>query len=245
MHEQNLLFDDLSKNLENNRDLYDFLYDLLIVGEKRHFNIDLPVMRLGSMFGYVKKGNGNALSAGQGYAAISNKIFEMWMGNYFISKDANAGKMEYSVCSVTIQDIVKGDRFDMELCLRKFAEHYNEIYAEKDAGFLERHGRLLFLSFLRPLINGRGFYHIESQFTDLRRMDIIVDFGPEQHIVELKIWHGQAHKQKAYGQLLDYMATKNANTAYLLTFDFRKGPNKRMQAEWVEIEGRRIFDVVV
>ncbi|MDR2419161.1 MAG: hypothetical protein LBD79_08905 [Treponema sp.] len=29
----------------------------------------------------------------------------------------------------------------------------------------------------QPLINGACFYHIESQFTDLRRMDIVVDYG--------------------------------------------------------------------
>ena len=89
--------------------------------------------------------------------------------------------------------MLREGRFDMELCLRKFAEHYEEIFNEGDTGFLERHGRLLFLSYLRPLINGQGFYHIESQFTDLRRMDIVVDFGREQFIIELKIWRGEKY----------------------------------------------------
>ena len=245
LYEQNLLFDDLSKNLENNKELYDFLYDLLIVGVKKPFNIDLAVIRLGSMYGYIKKCNGNATHAGVGYAAISNKIFEARMSDYFITKDVNAGKMEHTVCNGTIQDIAKSDRFDMELCLRKFAEHYKEIYAEEDTRFLERHGRLLFLSFLRPLINGRGFYHIESEFTDLRRMDIVVDFGREQFIIELKIWHGDKYKQKAFRQLLDYMDSKNTESGYLLTFDFRKDSNKQEQAQWVDMEGKRVFDIVV
>jgi len=31
------------------------------------------------------------------------------------------------------RDVVDGNRFDMELCLRKFAEHYAEMFSERDA----------------------------------------------------------------------------------------------------------------
>jgi hypothetical protein len=245
LQEENLLFDDLSKNLESNKELYEFLYALLIVGERKSFNIGVPVIRLGSMYGYIKKGNGNKNSMGSGYAAISNKIFEIRMSNYFIAKDANANRIENAVCGGLIHDVVKGGKFNMELALRKFAEHYNELFNKTDIEFLERHGRLIFLSYLKPLINGRGFYHIESQFTDLRRMDVIVDFGKDQFIVELKLWHGDKYKQEAYKQLIDYLNSKNADTGYMLTFDFRKNANKQTQAEWVETESKRIFDVVV
>jgi hypothetical protein len=133
----------------------------------------------------------------------------------------------------------------MELCLRKFADFYGEIFNKNDIEFLEQHGRLIFLSYLRPLINGQGFYHIESQFTDLRRMDIVVDYGSDQFIIELKIWDGEKHHGEAYKQLLGYMESKKASIGYLLTFDFRKEKNKQRKAEWVEIDGKRIFDVLV
>jgi len=139
---------------------------------------------------------------------------------------------------------VDGGRFDMELCLRKFAEHYAEMFSERDAGFIEREGRLLFLSYLKPLINGQGFYHIESQFTDLRRMDVLVDFGREQFILELKLWKGEAEHHKAYEQIAGYLDSKGVATGYLLTFDFRKG-NKQPGAAWVDFGGKRIFDVIV
>jgi hypothetical protein len=41
------------------------------------------------------------------------------------------------------------------------------------------------------------------------------------------------------------MSSKNAGTGYLLTFDFRKDINKRDQAEWIDVDGKRIFDIVV
>ena len=41
------------------------------------------------------------------------------------------------------------------------------------------------------------------------------------------------------------MKSKNADTGYMLTFDFRKDAGKKPHAEWVCLEGKRIFDVVV
>jgi hypothetical protein len=98
---------------------------------------------------------------------------------------------------------------------------------------------------LKPLINGEGFYHIESQLTDLRRMDIVVDYGREQFIIELKIWRGEQYEKEAHEQLCGYLSTKRADTGYLLTFDFRKEANKERRAEWLEINGKRIFDIIV
>lgn len=33
LYEKNTLFDDIGKNLENNKELYDFVYSILIMGE--------------------------------------------------------------------------------------------------------------------------------------------------------------------------------------------------------------------
>ena len=235
LHEKNMLFDDLFKNLENNQELYDFIYDILITGRQRTFSGGNPVIDLALTYNIITKENEKII--------VSNKIFEIIICDYFISKDEN--KQTGMTAGIIQQDILKDGRFDMELCLRKFADHYAELFNEDDAEFLERHGRLLFLSYLKPLINGQGFYHIESQFTDLRRMDVVVDFGRDQFIVELKIWRGEKAEENAYKQLLGYMETKKAGTGYLLTFDFRKESNKTRKTEWIEIDGKKIFDVII
>jgi len=234
--EKNTLFDDLFKNLENSKDLYNLIYDMLIVGEKRTFNADNPTLSLAMMYGIITNT--------KPHVSISNRIFEIRICNYLASKDELSSSKK-KISGVLQEDIVKDGKFDMELCLSKFAGHYNEIFNNDDIEFLERHGRLLFLSYLRPLINGQGFYHIESQFTDLRRMDIIVDFGRDQFIIELKLWKGEKRHEEAHEQLLGYMESKKANEGYLLTFDFRKGKRKERNAEWIEIDGKRIFDVLV
>ena len=237
LNEKNTLFDDMFKNLETYKDLYNLIYSVLIKGEQIAFVINNPLIELGAVFGFLGKNN-------YGTVAIANKIFEVAMTDYFVSKES-LSHTDKKITGVLPYDVVQNGKFDMELCLRKFAEHYAELFNERDIKFYEQHGRLLFLTYLKPLINSRGFYHIESQFTDLRRMDIVVDFGPEQFIIELKLWHGDQYKQEAYKQLLGYMASKNADTGYMLTFDFRKGQHKQTCAEWINLDGKRIFDVVV
>lgn len=234
LNRRSTLFDDLFKNLESNKELYELIYDMLILGNKRNYAVGNPTIDIAEMYGIIK-------DSGRGIT-VANRIFEIVICEYFISKDEARKKRATGVLQY---DVVKDNRFDMELCLVKFAQHYAEIFSDYDSQFLEREGRLLFLTYLRPLINGEGFYHIESQFTDLRRMDLIVDYAREQFILELKLWKGEAAHEKAYEQLAGYLASKGAQTGYLLTFDFRKGETKQPRAQWVEFEGKRIFDVVV
>jgi hypothetical protein len=234
--EGSTLFDDVKKNLEMNSDLYNLIYDLLIMGVEKTYNRDNPAIEWGLMFGFIKNQNGKVV--------VANRIFELRIANYFIEKDYLEHR-EKRINGVLRQDVIQNGRFNMELCLRKFAEHYRQLYSEADISFLERHGRLVFLSYLQPLINGTGFYHIESQFTDLRRMDIVVDYGSEQFIIELKLWRGKVAHTEAYAQLAGYLRDKGAKEGYLLSFDFRRDAKKRRPvAKWVEKNGARIFDVM-
>jgi len=235
LEEANTLFDDMFKNIRNYTDLRDFLYDLLFVGKSKSFNIYNELINLGHNFGFFKNANGKT--------HISNKIFETCIYNYFVSLNELKSDENRNV-GTAMHEILKNGAFDMELCLRKFAAHYKEIFSGKKISFLERHGRLLFLSYLKPFINGDGFYHVESEINDFR-MDLIVDYKREQFIVELKIWRGEKYEQMAYEQLADYMKIKNAEKSYLLTFDFRKESNKSDKAEWIEIDGKQIFEIFV
>ncbi|MCL2157922.1 MAG: AAA-like domain-containing protein, partial [Oscillospiraceae bacterium] len=234
LKEQNMLFDDLSKNIAAYPDLKKTLYEMLFLGRDKTFNIDNPTISLGHMFGYFKDENNKV--------KVSNKIFDMRIYNYFISENEISG--EVSVRLPQKGEIVENGRFNMELCLRKFAKHYAEIYRQKDRDFLERHGGLLFLTYLKPQINGHGHFHVESQTNDFR-IDIVVDYESEQFIIELKIWHGQKLHEEAFGQLVNYLELKNADRGYLLSFDFRKESDKGKKAEWVDHDGKMIFDIIV
>jgi hypothetical protein len=235
LKEENTLFDDIYKNLENNKLLYNLIYDISVVGVDYPTNFGNPTIKLGHTYGFFKDNNG--------MVAISNTIFETIIYEYFISIDKTNGSLK-KISGIFADDVIINGKFNMELCLEKFAHHYYELFNDSDVVFLEKHGRMLFLSYIRPLINGRGFYHIESETRNLRRMDIVVDYGSQQFIIELKIWRGTEENKNAYQQLIDYMNIKNADTGYLLTFDFRKN-KKQQKANWETIDGKQIFDVIV
>jgi hypothetical protein len=234
IREQNTLFSDLTKNLENNLDLYEFIYEMLIVGKEKEFIIQNPLVEVGVTFGFLKESNRKI--------KISNVIFERLIYDYFLSKDETS-RNNRQISRVIEEDVVVDGKFNMELCLTKFARHFSELFNENDSDFIEKHGRLLFLTYLKPLINGKGFFHIESETRDQRRMDVVVDYGTEQFIVELKIWYGDSSHEKAYEQLERYLKYKNADTGYMLTYDFRK--KKDPKCQWESYKGKKIFDVIV
>ena len=115
--EDNTLFQDLFKNLENNAELYKLIYDILIVGKQRTYSRGNPAIALAEIYGIIKK-DGDKI-------AVSNRIFEIIICNYFISKDEN--RQTSGLPMVIQSDIVRSGRFDMELCLRKFAERYADM----------------------------------------------------------------------------------------------------------------------
>jgi len=227
--EQSVLFDDIIKNIESNKELFDLLQDIIISGQKFLYNHFNPAIRIGVLFGILAENNR--------ILTVHNAIFETFICEYFISLNDTARKITGSVF-----EVVENGKFKMELCIKKFMQHYYEIYHKKDSKFLERECRLLFLTYLRPLINGAGFYHIESETRNGNRTDLIIDFNDEQFIVELKIWKGEQKHEKAHEQLIKYLESKNKNEGYLLTFDFRKKRAKKPSAKWVRKGKKKFYD---
>jgi hypothetical protein len=236
LFEQSTLFDDIFKNIESNPDLKDLLRELTVGNRAYSYNIDNQVIQLASIYGIVEK---KGL-----FVAIHNRIFEIRITNYFASEKEMT---ENTIIPGSVINLVTGKEiFNMSLFLEKFSNHYYEIFSQKDVKFLERECRLLFITYLRPFINGLGFYHLESEIRDSERTDVIIDYKSEQYIVELKLWYGDLAHEKAYEQLFEYLESKNTDTGYLLTFDFRKTENVgKPLINWVEYNGKKILDVMV
>jgi len=230
----NELFKSLSQNLERNESVRSLLYDVLILGLRRSFTITNPTVDLANRYGYVQDVNERV--------KISNKIFEIVITNYFISKDEE--RLEMVSSGGLIAEITQGGRFNMELCFERFRVHWQEMYNDKGVKFLEKQCRIIFLTYLKPLLNGNGFYFIETALTDDRRMDLIVTYGKERFVLELKIWKGRLYNEKGVDQLLGYMNKLGEETGYLLTFDFRKNPES-FEPQWRNEEEKEIFEVRV
>ena len=97
--------------------------------------------------------------------------------------------------------------------------------------------------YLKPIINGRGNYYVEARTRSNRRTDIVVDYCGQQHIVELKVWHGEEYNRKGEQQLVDYLESYHVKQGYLISFNFNK--KKEIGVRWKEVEGKRILEAVV
>lgn len=232
IEEKNTLFDDLIKNVENNKELNEFIFGMLIKGEVKTFNILNSIIDLGTMFGFFINDNGKA--------AISNKIFEQVLYNYFSSKLEQKTDMDdYNFK----ENFVTSTGLDFEKILLRFQQFIKEQYSTIDSKFIEREGRLLFLSFIKPIINGTGFDFKEVQISEEKRLDIVVTYLKEKYIVELKIWRGEEYHKKGLSQLTSYLENQDLNKGYLLIFDFNK--NKQYKTEVINNDGKEIFTVWV
>jgi hypothetical protein len=172
---------------------------------------------------------------------IHNLIFEEALFVYFGNKTM---RELGDRISPYVPNYVQNGRLDMEHVLVRFRDLLREEYRDSTQAFVEKEGRLLFLTFLKPIINGTGFYYVEPQTRDNRRMDLIVTYGREEFVVELKIWRGDKYEQKGRDQLSEYLATRGKDEGYLVTFDFSKNKEEK-EPEWIECNGKRIFEAVI
>lgn len=230
--ENNTLFDDLIKNIENNEDLKEYLFDLIMAGQDKTFNIHNNIINLGMILGYLKNENGKVI--------ISNSIFKQVLYNYFSSRlEEKTNMLNYNLK----ENFITVTGLDFEKILLRFQQFMKEQYSNIDSKFIEREGRLLFLAFIKPIINGTGFDFKEVQISEEKRLDIVITYLKEIYLVELKIWRGEEYHQRGLKQLSNYLDIKGLDCGYLVIYSFNK--NKEYKSEKVIVNNKRIFIVYV
>lgn len=228
------LFESMVRQLDNYKELRTMMEGILYQGLKIPFSPDEKAVSMGCMFGFLKEKNGQV--------AVANRIFEMYLLNFFMTEEAVKSEVYLRGDTDRIQ-FIKGNRLDMDLVLQKFVEYFTEICSEKDAAFVEKNGRKFFLLYLKPIINGRGNYYLEAQTRDARRTDVIVDYLGEQFIVELKIWHGSEYNERGEQQLAEYLEYYHKDKGYMLSFNFNQ--KKEIGVRKIQVGGKTIVEAVV
>ncbi len=218
-------------NLENNPDLYELVFDIMMNGAEFTFNTGNPIILFGKIYGVLIDEKGKAI--------IHNRVYEQRIYNYMASKLETAGKAKFNHFTARYLDETGG--LDIKKVFLKFQDFMKENYSQKDRDFLERNARLLFLAFIRPIINGRGFDFKEVQVSEENRLDIVVTFDNKKHIIELKIWRGESYHREGIRQLCGYLDIHNVSVGYLLIFDMRKESGQIGKNRLIETEGKTLF----
>ncbi|WP_421797087.1 AAA family ATPase [Haliscomenobacter sp.] len=230
--ETNTNFDSLIKNLENNPALYELVFKKLVDVEYQGLSIHDPTVSMGLMYGILKNGQG---------ISVHNRIYEEVIYAYMSSKATAQVRLgEYNVPkNFKLPD----QRLNMEAVLLKFQAFMREQNSEKDQNFLERNARLVFLAFIKPIINGSGYDFKEPQISEERRLDVAITYFQHKYIVELKIWRGPEAHAEGLEQLVDYLDRQALQEGFLLVFDQLK--KKVWTSGWEELKGKRVFVVRV
>ena len=233
--ERNALFGSIMGKVRDNDGLRDVLERTLFAGDALPYDPDDIAIEDAAMYGLIENTDGKV--------RVSNRIFEMRLYNFFLFSNemkslpiAHAGTREK-------ESFVVGGRLQMELLLQRYVTVFNDIYGGSDAKFDEAEGRRRFLLFVRAIINGGGNYYIEAQTRDMGRMDLVIDYGEERFVVELKIWRGNAYNERGEKQLMAYLDHFHLKKGYMLSYDFNKG--KTPGVRHIQLGDKELIEAVV
>ena len=232
---ENTLLGSLTKNIETYPEFEKLMTDMLL-GEKSYtYEPNVPAIELAMIFSVVKEDE-------TGHLMVHNQVFEQKLYNYLSTKEMMRSPFGFSEVQKTY--IVNG-KLNMPYVIERFQSIMQAEYRRTNESFLESQGRLLFLCFLKPIINGTGFYYVEPETRNGGRMDIVVTYGGEEFVIELKIWRGEKYETEGKVQLAEYLKTRNLNEGYLVTFSFLKNKVLQEEPEWIEYDGKRIYEAVI
>ncbi|QEP43134.1 ATP-binding protein [Ectothiorhodospiraceae bacterium BW-2] len=141
---------------------------------------------------------------------------------------------------------IQQGRLDMEALLKAFQEFYrehSEAWLEK-YDFREVGRQLLLMAFLQRVVNGGGRIEREMAVGN-GRSDLIVEYGDERFVLELKLKRSEWDESKGLKQLARYLDRLNESTGYLLLFELDSAKSWEERIRWQRLTeaGRQLIVV--
>jgi len=139
---------------------------------------------------------------------------------------------------------IKENRLDMDALLaafQKFYRRHSESWLGKYS-FRETGRQLLLMAFLQRIINAGG--RIEREMAAGNgRCDLWVEYGGEEHILELKLYHDQFTREDGLEQISRYMDQMGLKIGHLIIFETRSGISweERISREEIVSDGKKII----
>ncbi|MFW5972327.1 MAG: hypothetical protein ACOCRL_02445 [Bacillota bacterium] len=99
------------------------------------------------------------------------------------------------------------------------------------------------MAFIKPIINGHGFYFVESQTGFEQRQDLVITYNNFKYIIELKVWRGEKYHQQGIEQLSGYLELENSSKGYFVIYN--KNEKKEYKSEKIKSANKDIFAVWV
>ncbi|MGE5341967.1 MAG: AAA family ATPase [Candidatus Omnitrophota bacterium] len=226
-------FDNVINVLETDKELYDRIEWKMLQDFYIGFDIYISNIRRGVEQGIVRDG-------GPGLA-IHNRLYKELIYNYMTEKFRKV-LFQTNESEPNIKDFVdQNGNLDFKKVVFAFRKVVMEEFSRKDKDFMGKHHRLIFLAFIKPIINGHGYDFKEVQISEEKRLDVVITFDNRKYIIELKIWRGESYHQEGIRELCDYLDRQNQSNGYLLIFDLRKESGRIGKMETIETQGKTIL----
>jgi hypothetical protein len=119
------------------------------------------------------------------------------------------------------------------------------VYAHGNKNYPEALPHLTFMAFLQRVVNGGGVIHREFA-AGREALDLVVDYGGERHVVELKRVRDHSREEvveAGIAQLAGYLDILGEKSGWLLVFDQRKRQTweSRLWREDRQVDGKTLF----
>ncbi|MCP4696202.1 MAG: type I restriction enzyme HsdR N-terminal domain-containing protein, partial [Gammaproteobacteria bacterium] len=127
-------------------------------------------------------------------------------------------------------------RLDMDALLKAFQEFYREhaeAWLEK-YDFREVGRQLLLMAFLQRLVNGGGRIEREMAVGN-GRADLVVAFGPDRFVLELKLHRRKNDETKGKQQLARYLSRLGLEHGYMLFFEVKPDIPWETRLRWEQV----------
>lgn len=229
----NVNFESLLHKLKTYSSLRRLLINMLLEQKRVTFNYNNNLVKLGFQYGIFRRKKNELL--------IHNKIYQQLIYQYLVSNAETNTKIAIDNYNLGYDFLLPTGGLDMQGILRRFQLFMKEQYnVKQDQIFLETNGRLLFMAFLQPILNGSGHMFREVQISAEKRLDLVITYQSFTYIVELKRWSGEKRHQEGIKQLAEYLDRKNVDKGYLLIFDFR-AKNKAYKITETVYRNKQLF----
>jgi len=229
LRDENTHFDTLIKNIRLKPEFKVILIDIIAGQKERHFNRRDPKIQSLVTFGVVKEKEGLCIIDNPTYQSIIIDAFKPLING--VEDKYLPGYTEDFT-----DYLLESGEIQMDELLNNFRDFIGRAgykILEVPETPKEFVGQYLLLSYLDLFVHKIGGHLYPEVPTGRGRMDIVLLYRDEKHIVETKLWRGEKRYQSGKQQLASYLEKENVQRGYYIVFDYRQNAEPRYERDLV------------
>jgi len=215
--------------LLNHPELKKLLIAILFGGIECSYGFSNHAMGIAASYGLMENDHGRIV--------VSNRIYESMLYRMLMFEDSLENRV-YASAAADKDLFCKCGHLGMRLMLERFPEAY-----ASHTGSSEDDCRKLFMLFILPIITGKGYWHVNPETRNMKRLDIIVNVGDEEFVIMLKMPHGHEEPMDAEGLKAVFSDCYRLQKGYMVVFGFNK--EKKIGVREVRHGERTLIEAIV